>query len=71
MARVEEREGGATRRGINGVYHNVSREHLHRYCDQYAFLYNIRGLTDGARTLALNDRSEDKRLMYRESRKSA
>lgn len=55
------------KRGINGVYHNVSREHLHRYCDQYAFLYNTREMTDGARTLALIDRAKGKRLMYKES----
>ena len=29
-------------RGVNGVYHHVSRGHLGRYCDEFAFRYDNR-----------------------------
>jgi transposase-like protein len=54
------------KRGLMGVHHAVSREHLHRYLAHYDFLWNGRKLNDGERT-ALAIRSADgKRLMYRE-----
>jgi transposase-like protein len=54
------------KRGINGVYHNVSREHLHRYMDHFAFMHNTRFMTDGERTLDLLRRTQGKRLLYRD-----
>ena len=30
------------KRGIIGIYHNVSPKHLHRYCDEFAYRYNTR-----------------------------
>lgn len=56
------------KRGINGVYHNVSKEHLHRYMDHFAFLHNTREMNDGERTLALLNATKGKRLMYRDPR---
>jgi len=53
------------KRGLNGTYHAVSPEHLHRYIDHFAFLYNTRELNDGERTLALIGQAEGKRLMYK------
>jgi transposase-like protein len=54
------------KRGINGIHHAVSKEHLHRYLAHYDFLWNCRKMNDGERT-ALAIRSADgKRLMYRE-----
>lgn len=53
------------RRGLNGTYHAVSREHLHRYMDHFAFSHNTRTMNDGQRTLELIRRTEGKRLMYR------
>ncbi|MFM9996565.1 MAG: IS1595 family transposase [Phycisphaerales bacterium] len=53
------------KRGLVGVYHSVSREHLFRYADQYAFLYNARKLNDGERIGLLIRSAEGKRLMRR------
>jgi len=54
------------RRGLNGVYHSVSREHLHRYMSHFEFAHNTRHMNDGERTLELIRRTEGKRLMYRD-----
>lgn len=54
------------KRGIIGVYHNVSREHLHRYIAQCDFLWNTRKMNDGERTVAAIRAAEGKRLMYRQ-----
>ena len=37
------------KRGVNGIYHHVSREHLARYCDEFAFRYENRKSTDSER----------------------
>jgi len=34
------------KRGIIGVYHHVSPEHLGRYCDEFAYRYNSRKIKD-------------------------
>ena len=54
------------KRGIVGIYHNVSREYLHRYLWHFDFLWNNRQLNDGERTIAAIKGAEGKRLMYRE-----
>jgi transposase-like protein len=33
---------GIMKRGINGMYHHVSKKHLHRYVSEYDFRYNAR-----------------------------
>jgi transposase-like protein len=53
------------RRGLNGTYHAVSREHLFRYMDHFEFSHNTRHLNDGERTLELIKRTEGKRLKYK------
>jgi transposase-like protein len=53
------------KRGIMGIYHNVSREYLHRYIWQFDFVWNHRNLNDGERTFMAIQSAEGKRLMYR------
>jgi transposase-like protein len=54
------------KRGIIGVHHAVSKEHLHRYLAHYDFLWNSRKINDGDRTALAISAAEGKRLMYRE-----
>jgi transposase-like protein len=37
------------KRGIYGIYHQVSPKHLQRYCDEFALRYNTRGIKDHER----------------------
>jgi transposase-like protein len=52
------------KRGINGVYHHVSEEHLPRYLAEFDFRYNARKMTDSERTVAALMGAEGKRLTY-------
>jgi len=54
------------KRGIMGIYHNVSKEYLHRYLWHFDFLWNTRQMNDGERTSALIQSTEGKRLMYKD-----
>ena len=54
------------KRGINGVYHSVSPEHLHRYCSEFAFRWDTRRLNDGDRVVEAIKRGIGKRLKYDE-----
>jgi transposase-like protein len=54
------------KRGMYGVYHSVSKRHLHRYLAEFDFRWNHRKVEDGARTVAAIQGAEGKRLMYRE-----
>jgi hypothetical protein len=54
------------RRGLIGIYRNVSREYLHRYLWQFDFLWNNRQLNDGESTIAAIQSADGKRLMYKD-----
>lgn len=56
------------KRGINGVYHHVGKQHLHRYLSEFDFRYNARKVSDGDRTLMALNGVEGKRLMLRDSK---
>jgi transposase-like protein len=58
------------KRGINGVYHHVSQQHLKRYLAEFDFRYNERaalGVNDEARANRLVGGIVGKRLTYRDS----
>lgn len=54
-------------RGINGVYHHVGKQHLHRYLSEFDFRYNSRHIQDGDRSLLAIRKVIGKRLTYRDS----
>ena len=54
------------KRGLHGIYHAVSKKHLHRYLAHAEFLYNNRELEDGDRVIAAIRAADGKRLMYKE-----
>jgi transposase-like protein len=59
------------KRGINGSFHHVSRGHLDRYCDEFAFRYENRKATDGERANMLVRGAEGKRLTYQQPAKAS
>jgi transposase-like protein len=60
-----ESSNALVKRGIYGIYHNVSKEYLHRYLWQFDFVWNHRKMNDGDRTVATIKAAEGKRLMYK------
>lgn len=55
------------KRGIKGVYQHESKQHLHRYTDEFGYRWNTRKQTDTVRMIASIEKTEGKRLMYRDS----
>ncbi len=53
------------KRGVYGNFRHVSRKHLHRYADEFAFRWNGRKLKDGERTELALKMSPGKHLPYR------
>lgn len=52
------------KRGVHGTFHSISKQHLHRYCNEFSFRWNSRDVTDGERTQAAIRNGEGKRLGY-------
>ena len=52
------------KRGIYGIYHQVSPKHLHRYCTEFSYRYNTRKNFDDERFTDVITKSEGKRLKY-------
>jgi transposase-like protein len=53
------------KRGIVGVYHHVSSQHLDRYLDEFNFRYNSRKIEDDLRMVLAIENVEGKRLTYK------
>jgi transposase-like protein len=54
------------KRGHYGIFHQLSKKHLHRYCAEFGFRWNHRKMTDGDRLVAAIIGAEGRRLMYRD-----
>ena len=52
------------KRGLVGIYHAVSKEHLPRYVAEFDFRWNTRQLNDGDRTALAIKGASGKRLRY-------
>lgn len=51
------------KRGIIGIYHQVSAKHLDRYCNEFSYRFNTRKTSDTDRFIGVLARSEG-RLKY-------
>jgi hypothetical protein len=58
------------KRGVNGIYHHVSEQHLHRYCAEFDFRYNARKITDAERMHKSVGGIVGKRLTYARTREA-
>jgi transposase-like protein len=57
---------GLFKRGVNGSFHHISKQHMDRYLKEFSFRWDLRKVSDGERTIEAIRSSEGKRLMYRE-----
>ena len=55
------------KRGVMGAFHHVSRKHLNRYSDEFAFRWNRRHDSDAKRAEDAIRGADGKRLLYRGS----
>lgn len=54
------------KRGIYGIYHQVSKKHLHRYCTEFEYRYNSRKTTSNDRFDASLLNTVNRKLTYKE-----
>jgi transposase-like protein len=52
------------KRGHYGIFHQLSKKLLHRYCKEFGFRWNYRKVTDGERMVAAIQGAQGKRLVY-------
>lgn len=52
------------KRGLIGIYHQVSPKHLHRYCTEFSYRYNTRKDCEDERFADVIVKSDNKRLKY-------
>lgn len=57
---------GLLKRGINGIYHQVGAQHLHRYLSEFDFRYNSRKMKDCERTMLAIKLASGKRLTLKQ-----
>jgi len=55
------------KRGVHGTYHHISKQHIGRYCDEFAFRWNHRKVNDGTRAEHAIMGAEGKRLTYKKA----
>lgn len=53
------------KRGYVGVYHYMSPQHLHRYCNEFATRYNLRGTSNIARFLHVVRNADIEKITYK------
>lgn len=54
------------KRSVDGTHHHVSREHLDRYVDNFAFMYTHCKMSDSVRMRTLIDQAGGRRLTYKQ-----
>jgi transposase-like protein len=59
------------KRGHYGIFHQLSKKHLHRYCSEFEFRWNHRKVTDGERMVAAIKGAAGKRLFYLQPHEAA
>ncbi|MBC3758126.1 IS1595 family transposase [Hyunsoonleella sp. SJ7] len=53
------------KRGIDGIYHHVSKKHLDKYINEYTFRFNNRNLSEGSKFDVAIANGVNKRLDYK------
>lgn len=52
-------------RGLYGIYHHVTPRHLHRYCYEFEYRFNLRKMKDAARFAETMRQTNGKKLPYK------
>jgi hypothetical protein len=59
------------KRGHYGTFHQLSKQHLFRYCNEFGFHWTFRKVTDGERMVRALEGTEGRRLTYRMPKQQA